>query len=304
MRTIFKDNKRSAAPNQCTGSVLCGAASAGRGHETPSSGACGVPSGATSALSAEHLAAAPPPQTPPDRRLHACPSSRPASSRHPCHTEPCPLGVPRHDTRLDCPGPSLRLTRCVRTSPHSLSGPRRVPPRPGAPLTRRERGPQWGQVGQEVKAGRTVRGLRPTPPLARQAVSRATCIPTCGKRARGQRVTVSSCSAEGLQTSDSQRATLLSQEVGDRSGAALSPGPGSPHSVQGRGGGPVLRCHAPGDRGHGAGSGAAGAGVSGERRNVLAVGVGCSHPGPQRGSPVEERHAVTQAEAGWQVFLA
>lgn len=208
------------------------------------------------------------------------------------------------DTRLDCPGPSLRLTRCVRTSPHSPSGPRRVPPRPGAPLTRRERGPQWGQVGQEVKAGRTVRGLRPTPPLARQAVSRATCIPTCGKRARGQRVTVSSCSAEGLQTSDSQRATLLSQEVGDRSGAALSPGPGSPHSVQGRGGGPVLRCHAPGDRGHGAGSGAAGAGVSGERWNVLAVGVGCSHPGPQRGSPVEERHAVTQAEAGWQVFLA
>lgn len=105
----------------------------------------------------------------------------------------------------------------------------------GPPCTLLERGPQWGQVGQEVKAGRTVRGLRPTPPLARQAVSRATCIPTCGKRARGQRVTVSSCSAEGLQTSDSQRATLLSQEVGTGRGR-LCP-QGQAHLIQYKEGG-------------------------------------------------------------------
>lgn len=112
-------------------------------------------------FSAEHLAAAPAPQTPPDRRLHTCPSPRPSSSRHPCHSEPCPLGVPRHDTRRDCPGPSLRLTRCVRTSPHFPSGPRRVPPRPGAPRTRLERGPQWGQVGALSRSGGWPHRARP-----------------------------------------------------------------------------------------------------------------------------------------------
>lgn len=93
----------------------------------------------------------------------------------------------------------------------------------GSPAPCLERGLQWGQVGALSRSDGWLYCVQPLSHTPAGPCHRPSAHPPV-ERAREQCVTMSSCSGEGLQTSDTQRATLISQEVGDRCGGLCAQG--------------------------------------------------------------------------------